>query len=122
MEGSNISISGVNAVRPQAPGIWLHGDNITFENNTVLSPRGNDGDGLRFFGKNITITHNTIRDTRHLNGAHADCMQTYAINARQVASQHVRVTDNRCEKISNICLIAEGPNSLAGDGSGVGRS
>lgn len=122
VEGSNITISGVNAVRPQAPGIWLHGDNITFENSTVLSPRGNDGDGLRFFGNNITIRHNTIRDTRHLNGAHADCMQTYAINARQVASQQVRVTDNRCEKISNICLIAEGPHSMAGDGSGVGQS
>jgi hypothetical protein len=34
----------------------------------------------------------------------------------------VRIEANRCERIDNICLIAEGPNSEAGDGSGEGRS
>lgn len=122
VHASNIKISWVNVVRPRGPGIYLNGNNNTLLHNTVLSPRGEDGDGLRFFGANVTIAHNTIRDTRHLGGAHADCMQTYATDEKHVASQNVRITDNRCEMISNICLIAEGPNSEAGDGSGIGVS
>ncbi|GAA5163769.1 hypothetical protein GCM10023321_51130 [Pseudonocardia eucalypti] len=122
VEANFVRISGVNVLRPTGPGISLQGNSLILENSTVLSPRGGDGDGLRFFGENITIRHNTIRDTRHLDGAHADCMQTFATDDEHVASRNVRVTDNRCEKISNICLIAEGPHSSAGDGSGVGES
>lgn len=122
VQGNYVQISGVNLVRPIGPGASLRGNFITFENNTVLSPRGKDGDGLRFFGKNITITHNTIRDTVHLGGAHADCMQTFATDEDNVASEQIQIADNRCERISNICLMAEGPNSSAGDGSGVGAS
>ncbi|WP_084212115.1 right-handed parallel beta-helix repeat-containing protein [Pseudonocardia acaciae] len=122
VEASNVRISGLNAVRPRAPGVYLRGNNITLENTTVLSPRGDDGDGIRFFGSYITIRQNTIRDTSHLLGAHADCMQTFATDDKHIASEHLKVTRNRCERISNICLIAEGPNPLAGDGSGQGRS
>ena len=32
------------------------------------------------------------------------------------------IDGNRCEKIDNICLIAEGPESEAGDGTGEGNS
>jgi hypothetical protein len=122
IEADNVTISGVNAISPGAPGISLHGNNITLENSTSISPRGDDGDALRFWGNNITIRHNTMRDTQNLNNAHADCMQTFATDGEHPASQHVVIDSNRCEKIANTCLIMEGPNSLAGDGSGVGAS
>ncbi|MDT7691663.1 MAG: hypothetical protein QOI75_1030 [Pseudonocardiales bacterium] len=117
-----VSIAGINAVNPAAPGISLTGNNITLENSTSISPRGDDGDALRFWGNNITIRHNTLRDTKNLNNAHADCMQTFSTDADSPASQHVVIDSNRCEDIDNTCLIMEGPHSLAGDGSGVGAS
>ncbi|WP_084215783.1 right-handed parallel beta-helix repeat-containing protein [Pseudonocardia spinosispora] len=123
VEGDNIVVSGINAVNPAAPGISLDGNNITLENSTSISPRGDDGDAVRFWGSNITIKHNTMRNT--IPGpqkAHADCMQTFATDADHVASQNVLIDNNRCEDISNMCLIVEGPNSVAGDGSGIGAT
>ena len=117
---SHVVVAGLNAALPVAPGIEITGDNITLLNNTVTSPRGGDGDGIRFFGTNLNILHNTVRDVRNLGGAHADCMQTFATSTP--ASLHVLIASNRCEKIDNQCLIAEGPHSSAGDGSGKGQS
>ena len=122
VEASHVIVSGLNAVHPHAPGISLTGDDITLTNSSSISPRFEDGDGIRFFGRHIRILHNTVRDVRNLNLAHADCMQTFATDDTNVASSDVRIEHNRCEDISNQCLIAEGPNSLAGDGSGNGRS
>jgi hypothetical protein len=122
VEASHVVVSGLNAVRPHAPGISLTGDDITLTNSTSISPRFDDGDGIRFFGHHIRIVHNTVRDVRNLNLAHADCMQTFATDDTHVASSDVRIEHNRCERISNQCLIAEGPHSSAGDGSGVGES
>ncbi|HEX4360242.1 MAG TPA: hypothetical protein VH141_22120 [Pseudonocardia sp.] len=122
VEASYVTVDGINSVHGWAPGIELTGDNITLRNSTSISPRGDDVDGLRFFGSNLRIVHNTIRDTLNLNLAHADCMQNYATGPDSPASQHVVITDNRCEQIDNQCLIAEGPNSSAGDGSGEGES
>ncbi len=119
---SHITVSGINAIRPWAPGISLTGNDITLENSTSISPRGEDGDGIRFFGDDITIRHNTIRDVRNLHFAHADCMQTFATDPAHPASRHVVIEHNRCERIANQCLIAEGPHSSAGDGSGIGVS
>jgi hypothetical protein len=120
VRASNIVLSGFNAALAVAPGIDLTGDNITLLNNTVTSPRGGDGDGIRFFGDNLKILHNTVTDVRNLGGAHADCMQTYATNTP--TTQHVLISSNRCDHVDNQCLIAEGPNSSAGDGSGKGQS
>ena len=122
VEGSFVTVDGINSVNGWAPGIKLTGNNITLRNSTSISPRGDDVDGLRFFGSNMQIVHNTIRNTLNLNLAHADCMQNYATGPDSPASQHVVITDNRCEQIDNQCLIAEGPNSSAGDGSGEGES
>jgi parallel beta helix pectate lyase-like protein len=122
VEASYVTVGGINALNPEAPGISLTGNNITLENSTSISPRGDDGDALRFWGNNITIRHNTMRDTRNLNQAHADCMQTFATDEDHPASQQVVIDSNRCEQIENTCLIAEGPHSLAGDGSGVGAT
>jgi hypothetical protein len=120
VQASNVVVAGFNVAYAVAPGIQITGDNITLLNNTVSSPRGGDGDGIRFFGDNLSILHNTVRDVRNLGGAHADCMQTFATTTP--TSQHVLIAGNRCEQIDNQCLIAEGPHSSAGDGSGQGVS
>jgi hypothetical protein len=122
IKGDNVVVAGFNSVGAVAPGIQLTGSGITLLNNMVVSPRGGDGDGIRFFGTNLAIMHNTVRDVRNLGGAHADCMQTFATGPDAPASQHVLITANRCERIDNQCLIAEGPHSSAGDGSGQGQS
>jgi hypothetical protein len=89
----------------------------------VDHPTGGDADGLRFFGTNIKILHNTISNINPDGGsAHADCMQTFATGSDSPPSQHVLIDGNRCDKIDNQCLIAEGPHSSAGDGSGNGVS
>jgi hypothetical protein len=119
---NNVVVGGLNVTRPTAPGVELTGSGITLVNNVIAAPRGGDGDGIRFFGRNLRILHNTVSDVRNLGGAHADCMQTYATDAESPASEHVLIDSNRCEKIDNQCLIAEGPHSSAGDGSGKGRS
>ncbi|HEX4361990.1 MAG TPA: hypothetical protein VH141_30950 [Pseudonocardia sp.] len=117
-----VDVFGINAINPHAPGISLAGNNITLENSTSISPHGDDGDGIRFWGSNIVIRHNTIQHTSNAHKAHADCMQTFATDEDSPASQHILIDSNRCEDISNTCLIMEGPNSEAGDGSGVGAS
>jgi hypothetical protein len=122
VDGDYVSVDGINALNPAAPGISLTGNHITLTNSSSLSPRGDDGDALRFWGTDITIKHNTFRDTKNLNGAHADCMQTFATDADHPASQNIDIDGNRCEDIANTCLIMEGPHSLAGDGSGVGAT
>ncbi|GAA5151713.1 hypothetical protein GCM10023321_19210 [Pseudonocardia eucalypti] len=121
LEGSYLSVSNINAVNPEAPGISLMGSHLTVENSTSIEPRANDGDGLRFWGSDITIRHNTIRNTRNIK-AHADCMQTFATDTEHKSSQRIIIDGNRCEDIDNTCLIVEGPNSEAGDGSGVGAT
>lgn len=120
IKADNVVVQGMNATGATAPGIQLTGNGVTLLNNTITAPRGGDGDGIRFFGSNLNILHNTVTDVRNLGGAHADCMQTFASSTP--ASQHVRIDSNFCEKIDNQCLIAEGPNSSAGDGSGKGQS
>jgi hypothetical protein len=122
VEADNVIVDGFVAQEPEAPGVALKGGNITLRNTTINSPRQGDGDGIRFWGSNIKIVHNTITDTSNATGAHADCMQTYATDEDNPASQDILIDSNRCEKIDNNCLIAEGPNSSAGDGSGEGET
>ena len=122
IDADHVIVDGVIAERPKAPGMSIKGKNITVKNSSVISPRDNDGDGLRFWGSDIKILHNTIKDTRGTDERHADCMQTFATDDDHPASQNILIDSNRCEDIDNICLIAEGPNSEAGDGSGEGRS
>lgn len=122
IHADNVVVDGYTMNRPSAPGIEIHGNNITVRNTTVTAPHGGDGDGLRFFGDHIKILHNIISDTDNSTGAHADCMQTFATDDEDVASQHVLIDGNRCARVDNMCLMAEGPNSEAGDGSGAGVS
>jgi hypothetical protein len=123
IEANDVAVEGVNSVNAAAPGISILGSDVVVKNDTVISPRGGDGDGIRFWGSNIKILNNTIKDTRNINGAHADCMQTFAADAGETpASQHVLIDSNRCEQIDNTCLIVEGPHSSANDGSDAGQT
>jgi hypothetical protein len=123
VEANHVVVDGFQVVGAQAPGISIKGDDITVRNNTVDHPTGGDADGLRFWGTNLRIVHNTITNVNPGGGgAHADCMQTFATDSDSPASRHVLIDGNRCDKIDNQCLIAEGPNSSAGDGSGQGKS
>jgi len=122
IDADYVIVDGYTMNRPEAPGIEIHGNNVVVMNNVVTAPQGDDGDGLRFFGNNLEILHNTISRTDNSTGAHADCMQTFATDEDDVASRHVLIDGNRCEHVDNMCLMAEGPNSEAGDGSGVGVS
>jgi hypothetical protein len=123
IEANHVVVDGFQVLGAEAPGISIKGDDVTVRNNTVDHPTGGDADGLRFWGTNLRIVHNTITNVNPGGGgAHADCMQTFATDSDSPASQHVLIDGNRCDKIDNQCLIAEGPNSSAGDGSGQGES
>lgn len=122
IEADNVLVDGVAANEPRAPGISIRGNDITVQNSTSISPRGGDGDGIRFWGKNIRILHNLVRETRGTGRQHADAIQTFATSDEFPASQNILIDSNRFEQIDNMCLIAEGPNSEAGDGSGEGES
>lgn len=120
--GQGATVDGFQVLGAKAPGVYITGNDSTTQNLTIDHPTGGDYDGIRFFGTGIKILHNTIRHITNTHGAHADCMQTFATGGDSVASQNVLIEGNRCENIDNQCLIAEGPNSEAGDGSGVGES
>jgi parallel beta helix pectate lyase-like protein len=129
VQADHVVVDGVHMSKPRSPGFLLQGDDITVRNSLVDSPqvvkKGDDGDGIRFFGNDIKIVNNVIRKTENLNGQdgnHADAIQTFATSDDYPASQRILIDGNRFEDIDNMCLIAEGPNSEAGDGSEEGNS
>jgi hypothetical protein len=121
VKASNVVVDGFSAVGPAAPGIEMEGDNITMQNNSVSHPTGGDYDGLRFFGDNLKILNNRISDINPGGtGAHADCMQTFQNDTP--SSKNVVISGNRCERVDNMCLMAEGPGDLGDGGAGQGES
>ncbi|MGH3871988.1 MAG: right-handed parallel beta-helix repeat-containing protein [Pseudonocardiaceae bacterium] len=116
----NVVVQGFNVIGAAAPGVQLKGDNLTLQNTRIDHPTGGDHDGIRYFGDRIKILHNQISNITNTGGAHADCMQTFATTTP--TSHDVLISGNRCDKIDNQCLIAQGPHSRAGDGSGRGES
>jgi hypothetical protein len=118
VRANNVVVDGFQVLGAKAPGIEITGNDITVRNNRVVHPTGGDFDGLRFFGNYLRILHNTIVDIGpDGSAAHADCMQTFTNGER--SSRHVLIAGNRCEKIDNQCLMAEGPGDV-GDGGGGG--
>lgn len=120
INASNVVVQGFNVIGAAAPGVQLKGNNLTLQNTKIDHPTGGDYDGIRYFGDGIKILHNHISNITNTGGAHADCMQTFATTTP--ASRNVLISGNRCEKIDNQCLIAQGPHSRAGDGSWRGES
>lgn len=115
IEADHVIVDGYRVTEPEAPGVRMTGNNITLQNNTITRPVGGDGDGIRFFGNDLKIVKNTVSETNNDYG-HADCMQTYSSDSPP--SQRVLIEGNRCVKIDNMCLMAEGPNDGEGDGKG----
>lgn len=120
VDSDNVIVQGFKVIGAAAPGVLLKGDNLTLQNTQIDHPVGGDYDGIRFFSNDIKVLHNYILNITNTNGAHADCMQTYATTTP--ASRNILISGNRCEKVDNQCLIAQGPHSLAGNGSGKGES
>jgi hypothetical protein len=121
VDASHVLVEGFQVLDAKAPGIQVTGDDITVRNNTVKRPTGDDYDGLRFFGNNIKILHNTISDINPgSTDAHADCMQTFTSD--RPSSEDVVIDGNKCEKIKNICVMAEGPGDVGDGGGGDGTS
>lgn len=121
VEASHVVVDGFNSVGGKAPGILMEGNNITMQNNKVSRPTGGDYDGLRFFGNNLKILNNRISDIDPGgSGAHADCMQTFQNDTP--SSKNVVISGNRCERVDNMCLMAEGPGDLGDGGAGEGES
>jgi len=116
VEADHVVVQNYVADRPAAPGIEIYGNDVTVQRVTVTEPRGGDGDGIRFFGDDLKILDNTISGTSNEDGRHADCMQTYSDDTPP--SRNVLIEGNRCERIDNMCLMAEGPNDGEGDGEG----
>ncbi|GAA5156857.1 hypothetical protein GCM10023321_33600 [Pseudonocardia eucalypti] len=121
VDTNNVVLAGFNSVGGEAPGAELTGNNITFRNNKVSKPTGGDYDGMRFFGNNLKILNNTISDINPGgSGAHADCMQTFT--SGRPSSLNVTIDGNRCERVDNMCLMAEGPGDVGDGGGGDGTS
>ncbi len=120
IEADHVVVQGFHSLEAEAPGIWMEGNDITVQDNSVSKPQGGDYDGLRFFGNDLRILNNTISDVTNTGGAHADCMQTYQTNTP--SSKNVLIDGNRCERVENMCLMAEGPGDVGDGGNGKGES
>ncbi|MEJ3658406.1 right-handed parallel beta-helix repeat-containing protein [Actinomycetes bacterium KLBMP 9759] len=116
VEADHVVVRNFTMDRPSAPGIDAEGTGITLLDNVITQPTGGDGDGIRFFGDDIEIRDNRVRGTDNSTGAHADCMQT--VQNDTPSSLNVVISGNRCERIDNMCLMAEGPNDDDGQGRG----
>lgn len=129
VKADHVVIDGVRMSKPRSPGFQLVGNDITVRANVIDSPqvvkKNDDGDGIRFFGDDIKIVNNLVRNMKNLNGQdgnHADAIQTFATSDELGPSKNVLIDNNRFENVDNMCLIAEGPDSEAGDGTGHGSS
>ncbi|MGH3900705.1 MAG: right-handed parallel beta-helix repeat-containing protein [Pseudonocardiaceae bacterium] len=101
--------------RADGTGIYLAGEQITVQNNTVsesvLRTQG-DADGMRFFGVGHRLVGNTIRDIKASGheddprgGPHTDCFQTFN-TASDPPTYNIIIADNVCTNIDVQCLIA----------------
>jgi hypothetical protein len=119
VEASNVIVQGFVSTNADAMGAKLLGSNIVFQDNVIDHPvyKGDDTDGIHFYGDHIQIVHNTISDISdgsHCaedgcgDGPHPDCLQTWYSNNYPTSSDII-IEGNRCEKAAAQCLMAEGP-------------
>jgi len=105
-------------------GIWSYGKNVTIKNNTVTKVlyKGNDLDGIRFFGDETKLLNNRVYNVEGNDSrdAHVDFIQTFTMT--RPGSSNVVIQGNRCENIRHQCVMAEGPRSTDGGGGGGGIS
>ena len=124
-EADNIVIQGFLSDGAKDTGIWVSGENVTVQDNTITQVKytDNDLDAMRFFGDGARILHNSVHDlegSSDIGDSHVDCIQTFATS--RPGSQDVVIQGNRCEGIRAQCLMAEGPNVDGGSRDGVSRN
>ncbi|WP_051580365.1 right-handed parallel beta-helix repeat-containing protein [Pseudonocardia acaciae] len=101
-------------------GIWVSGQRITVRGNAVsgsVRRKAADADGVRFFGSELRITQNSVHDISAAGYAeneapHPDCFQTFTSDGPP--SYDVLISDNRCERVDEQCLIATGRHGNPG--------
>jgi len=98
--------------RADGTGIYLTGQRITVQNNTVSESvlrTQDDADGIRFFGVGHRLIGNTIKDIKASGyddeGPHTDCFQTYT-NPGDPPTYDVVIANNTCTNVDVQCLIA----------------
>ncbi len=98
--------------RADGTGIYLAGQRITVQNNTVSESvlrTQDDADGIRFFGSGHRLIGNTIKDITASGyrdeGPHTDCFQTYNSDHDQ-PTYDVVIANNICTNVDVQCLIA----------------
>ncbi|MGH3872443.1 MAG: right-handed parallel beta-helix repeat-containing protein [Pseudonocardiaceae bacterium] len=109
---SDAIIESNTVQRADGTGIYLAGQRITVQNNTVSESvlrTQDDADGIRFFGNGHRLIRNTIKDIKASGyrdeGPHTDCFQTYN-NGDDPPTYDVVIADNICTNVDVQCLIA----------------
>ena len=138
LKGTDITVENNTVRHPSGDdfdGIRFFGTDLRIVHNTItdINPTGGDGPScIQTVNPppdpstpGVLLTpDNPTPDTCD---AHADCLQTFATGPDGAVpntgpSQGVRIEGNYCQRIDGHCLIAQGPHSRAGTGSGQGES
>jgi hypothetical protein len=123
-EADNLVIQGFLSDGADSTGIWVAGDNVTVQDNTITQVMHNDQDldGMRFFGNDVRLLHNWVHDLEGNDPeeSHVDCMQSFATS--RSGTTNAVLLGNRCEGIRAQCLMAEGPHVKDGSGQGVSQN
>ena len=138
LKGTDVTVENNTVRHPSGDdfdGIRFFGTDLRIVHNTItdIKPTGSNG-------PSCIQTNNPLPDpstpgvvltpensTPDTCDAHADCLQTFATGPDGAMpdtgpSRGVRIEGNNCQRIDGHCLIAQGPHSRAGTGSGVGES
>jgi parallel beta-helix repeat protein len=109
---ADTTIESNTVQRADGTGIYLAGQRITVQNNTVSESvlrTQNDADGIRFFGVGHRLIGNTIKDIKASGygneGPHTDCFQTYT-SPGDPPTYDVVIANNTCTNVDVQCLIA----------------
>ena len=138
LKGADVTVENNTVRHPTGDdfdGIRFFGTDLRILHNTItdINPTGGDGPSCIQTDNplpdpstpGVVLTpENTKPETCD---AHADCLQTFATGPDGAVpdtgpSRQVRIEGNRCQRIDGHCLIAQGPHSRAGTGSGQGES
>lgn len=112
---ADTTIESNTVQRADGTGIYLAGERITVQNNTIsesVRKTQGDADGIRFFGPGHRLIGNTIKDIKESGyetdprgGPHTDCFQTYN-TPNDPQTVDVIIADNVCTNVDVQCLIA----------------
>jgi hypothetical protein len=139
LKGTDVTVENNTVRHPTGDdfdGIRFFGTDLRIVHNTIIdiNPTGGDGPSC-IQTKNpppdpstpgVVLTPETSASKEGCD-AHADCLQTFATGPDGAVpdtgpSRQVRIEGNSCQRVDGHCLIAQGPHSRPGTGSGQGES